>query len=47
MAGRYHDLLLYCLEKTRYPVLARDHDTIQLYKANLERQLRVFDVIQF
>ncbi len=46
MAGRYHDLLLYyCLEKTRYPALARDHDTVQLYKANLERQI-VFDVIQ-
>ncbi len=45
MDGRYHDLLLYyCLEKTRWAALAREQDTVQLYKANLERQI-VCDVI--
>ena len=46
MAGRYHGVLLYfCLEKTRQAALAREQDTVQLYKANLERQI-VCDVIQ-
>ena len=46
MAGWYHDLLLYfCLEKTRQAALAREQETVQLYKANLGRQI-VFDVIQ-